>query len=136
MLRSFIHRARQILFWDQARPLELFSGLNLLSWAYLLWAQPELVTRDSYAGFQALGAGIWAFVLLVIAVVQLAPVFWSFARGHDLRFVAMALASGAWLMIASNFITSGVSTTADTNYLLLSFTCMASGVWLAWISRD
>lgn len=136
MLRALIHRARQILFWDQARPLELFSGLNLLSWAYLLWAQPELVTRDSYAGFQALGAPVWAILLLSIAVVQLVPVFWTIPRAQDLRFVAMALASGAWLMIASSFITSGVSTTADTNYLLLSFTCMASGVWLAWISRD
>lgn len=136
MLRSFIYRARQILFWDQARPLELFSGFNLLSWAYLLWSQPELVDRDSYAGFQALGASLWAFLLLCIAVVQLLPVFWAVPRAHDLRFVAMALASGAWLMIASSFITSGVSTTADTNYLLLSFTCMASGVWLAWISWD
>lgn len=133
---AVIMHLRQLLFRDQARLVEVFSALNLLAWAHLLWSRPELVGRDSYAAFQGLGSTVWAFLLFSIAAVQLAPIVWQFRHAANLRFVAMAAASGAWFMIAANFISTGVSTTAGANYLLLSLVCMVSGVWLAWMSRN
>tara|TARA_R110000796_G_scaffold45616_14_gene110318 strand:- start:9494 stop:9913 length:420 start_codon:yes stop_codon:yes gene_type:complete len=133
---GFAGQAHRFLFWDPVRLIELFSGFNLMAWASLFWRQPELLARDTYAAFQGLGALPWAALLLTVALSQLAPVFFRFRHAANLRFVAMAAASGAWLVIASNFISTGVSTTAGANYLLLSCACMVSGAWLGWMSRN
>jgi hypothetical protein len=136
MLVRVFHRIGDFLFADPVRLIELFSALNLLAWARLLVSEPGLLARDSYAGFASLGGPVWATILAVIAISQIAPMVRSFRQSANLRFVAMAGASGAWLVIASNFLLSGVSTTAEANYLLLALICMASGAYLGWKSRS
>lgn len=129
-------RSGNFLFADPVRLIELFSALNLLAWARLLWSSPSVLSRDTYAAFLSLGIGTWISLLVTIAVCQIVPMVWRFRHAANLRFLAMSAASGAWLVIASNFISSDVSTTAEANYLLLSLICMASGAWLGWTSRS
>lgn len=133
---GFVARVQRFLFWDAVRPVELFSAFNFLAWAHVLMEQPELLLRDSYAGFYHLGAQAWSILLLCIALGQFVPAAVAFKHAATLRFIAMSCASGAWFMIAISFISSDVSTTAEANYLLLSFICMASGAWLGWTSRS
>ncbi len=136
MFVNFFRRVGDFLFADPVRLIELFSALNLMGWAWLLAFEPSLLARDSYAGFASLGGPAWAALLASIAISQFAPMIRRFRHAANLRFMAMAAAAGAWLVIASNFLLSGVSTTAEANYLLLSLICMVSGAYLGWTSRS
>lgn len=123
------------LFRDQVRLLELFSAVNLIAWAGLMLARPGLVQRDSYRSFEALDARVWAVVFLGIAIVQLIGLFERLSHTANVRFLGMSLASGAWAVIAANFLNSGVSTTAITNYGMLAVLCALAGVFLGWKSK-
>lgn len=136
MVSAFFHRIAALLFGGPTRLVELYSALNLLAWSRVLVQRPDLLLRDSYAGFTGLGALPWAGILAVIALAQIIPFLRVFRHGTNLRFAAMAAASGAWMVVAVNFISSGVSTTAEASYLLLSLICMASGAYLGWTSQN
>lgn len=134
MLANLLRRTSGFLFADPVRLIELFSALNLLSWAQLLARQPELLMRDSYSGFSHFGALTWAALVALIAGAQIIPVLFRLRHGQTMRFLAMCCAAGVWLVIALSFMSAEVSTTATANYQLLSLICMASGVYLGWNS--
>lgn len=129
---SLPHRLVDFIFKDRLRILELISAFNLLQWAKLLYWSPELVKRDTYIGFSHLGAGFWSTIMLIAALFHLVPMFVRTAHDLRLRMMAFLLSGGVWLTTAANFIQSGINTTADWNYISLSFFCLLSGVYLAW----
>lgn len=131
----FVYRFFEFIFYDQARPLEVLSAVNLLSWAGVFLANPELLARDSYRSFEALDARVWAAIFAATAVAQFIGMIGKFLHAANMRFVGMALASGAWTVVAANFVNSGVSTTANTNYVLLAVLCAMAGAFLGWKSK-
>lgn len=132
MTRDLFLKLGNILFVDPVRPIELLSCLNLLAWANLLFANPDLLERDSYVSFQVFGAITWVCILAFGSAFQVFAAFQPRSRTAVLRIIGIGFASGVWLMIAVNFLASGIETTAHGTYFLLSATCLMGGVYLGW----
>ena len=121
-----------VIFYDEVRLIELFSALNLLAWVKVLYSTPLLFERDTYRTFSGLDQTTWMLIFGLISVWQLAGVFLRWSHGHEVRFLGLALASGAWMSVALSFYVSSISTTAHLNYLLLALACMISGAFVGW----
>ena len=127
-----IRRCVSFCFYDEVRLLEVFSVLNLLAWSELLLAAPTLLQGGAYKGFGHMEAAGWSYCFGGIAFVQIAAMLNRRLYPLEGRFIAMALSSGAWTVIACNFWGTEFSTTANLNYSLLAGACAISGAWLAW----
>lgn len=117
---------------DEVRLLELFSALNLFAWAKFFGANPDILQRDSYRGFGGESATFWMWCFGLISLIQAASLLNDRWHALEGRFLASALAAGAWTVVAWNFWSTGISTTANLNYSLLALACAISGVWLGW----
>lgn len=135
MWRRLRLRPLDHLFADHVRLVELFSALNLAAWAWLLLWHPDVLERDTYVSFRPMGAVIWAAILAAVSLFQLIAILLSRRLRVLLRILAMSAAAGVWFVIGLGFVTSGIVTTADANYLLLSLICMLSGLYLGWTSH-
>lgn len=124
-----------LLFGDRSRLIEVYSALNMIAWAHILWLHPDLVERDTYVGFRSLGASNWSIVMILIASCQLVAIGVQFRFAVGVRIASICAACGVWFVVALNFRSSDVISTADANYLLLSLTCMATGAYIAWTHR-
>ncbi|MGR3484051.1 MAG: hypothetical protein ACU0BF_01790 [Paracoccaceae bacterium] len=126
-----------LLFHDQFRLVELFSGLNLLAWAKVMLTDPAILARNpTYAAFLALSPQVWAAIFVAVATLQLTGAASRHRWTGEHRFVAMGCAAGAWSAITAAFVQGGVSTTATLNYGLLALICIVSGVALGWKSSS
>ena len=132
LLSKVCQRAFKYIFYDEVRLFELFSALNLLAWAKVLIVQPGLLNTEVYRSFSVIEATVWAYCFGVIALAQIAATLIKCWYPVELRFVAMALCSGAWTTVAWNFWQSSISTTANLNYTLLALGCAISGAFLGW----
>lgn len=126
-LRSLV----RFLLHDEVRIFEVFSAVNLLAWAVLLWKHPAIFARPDYAGFDIAPPSVWSAVAWIAGLLQLAAMLLRHAHIARLRFPAMALAAGAWTVIACHFW-SGPLSTASVNYTLIAVGCAVSGVYLGW----
>lgn len=127
-------RLWRFLFFDEVRLLELFSALNLIAWAELLLGSPEIFAGGSgaYRAFAGASAIYYGYGFGAVALLQLLSTFMVTRFAYEVRLIAMSFAAGAWSVVAVNFWTSGVSTTANLNYTLLALACAASGAFLGW----
>lgn len=128
---AIIHLS-EFIFKDRLRILELLSFVNLLNWAFLLLSSPEIVARDTYEGFQALGPQVWAGIMIAAACLHIVPMLLNTNYNLGSRISALVVAGAVWMTIAVTFMTSHITTTADGNYLAMSLLCFASGAFLAW----
>ncbi|WP_224825610.1 hypothetical protein [Cognatishimia sp. MH4019] len=119
-------------FRDEVRLVELFSALNLLAWSNFFATTPDILARDSYAGFGGEEPIFWACCFGIIGAAQVVAMVIRWRHAIEVRFCAFAFAAGAWTVIAWNFWSTGVLTTANLNYSLLAGACAISGSWLAW----
>ncbi|KPU84427.1 hypothetical protein JI58_03915 [Marinosulfonomonas sp. PRT-SC04] len=126
------HWLLRFLFFDEVRLLELFSALNLIAWAKVLFGQPDLFQNPAYQGFHNLDALVWAYLFGATALLQIGAMLIRCWYSLEIRFVAMAFAAGAWAVIALNFWQSALSTTAELNYAILAVACGLSGAFLGW----
>lgn len=119
--------------YDQARPVELLSVLAMSGWAQLLLTSPEILNREGYRGFAALNGASWTVIMAAVAAIQLVVMFKPVGRvWQEMRFGAMAMSSGLWTVIASNFWISGISSTANLTYSSIAFVTALTGVYLGW----
>lgn len=125
-------RILNFLFVDPARPVEVLSACNLVAWSFLLFMQPELLERDTYAGFRNMGATFWVMIMFAVGCCYVATFVSSGGWVSDARIAANIVSGAVWFMVALNFIASNVGTTADINYLIISILCMTSGVFVGW----
>jgi hypothetical protein len=126
------HRLFDFLLYDEARLIEIVSACNLAAWAWAVWYSPSLLQRDSYIAFQSMPHVGWIVIFGVVAALQWFSMLSRHPHRREFRFVAMALAAGCWTAIAANFITNGLSTTANMNYLLLALATAIAGGFLGW----
>lgn len=126
-----IQSAVRFMLHDEVRIFEVFSAVNLLAWAALLWEHPTILTRPGYAAFDTAPPSVWALVALLAGGLQAAAMVLRHAHVARLRFPAMALAAGVWTVIAVHFW-SGPLSTASVNYTLIAVGCAVSGVYLGW----
>lgn len=126
-LRSLV----RFMLHDEVRIFEVFSAVNLLAWAVLLWEYPAILTRPGYAGLDTAPPSIWAVVTWIAGLLQLAAMVLRHAHIARLRFPAMAVAAGVWTVIAIHFW-SGPLSTASVNYTLIAVGCALSGIYLGW----
>lgn len=120
------------LFSDPLRLIEIFSAWNLLAWAFVFWTTPDLLTRDSYATFQSLGAPLWIAIFLLAGLLQATAMILRHRFVNEQRFIAMALAAGCWAAVTVNFWSTGVLTTAGANYFGLTVVTALVGGFLGW----
>lgn len=129
---SLIERAARFVLFDEIRLLELYSALNLLAWAHMMFAVPAAFTGGAYSGFDSLLPFQWALIFTAIAFAQIFATvrlgFWF----YEMRLLTMALASGAWTVVAVNFWRADFATTANWNYTLLALACAISGGFIGW----
>lgn len=135
VINSAFYQLGLLLFGERSRPIELYSALNMIAWTHILWLHPELVEHDTYVGFRSLGASNWSMIMISIAICQIVSIGVQFRFAIGVRIASMCAACGVWFVVALNFRSSGVISTADANYLLLSLTCMATGAYIAWTHR-
>lgn len=123
------------LFPDIARPMEYVALFGLGGWSWFLIVHPEVIGTGSYKGFAALPASAWAILMGLTAFVELlAIVAPKIPRRADLRFIAMALASGFWAVIDFNFFVGGVPSTGTHMYAIFAVQSALTGVWLGCLS--
>lgn len=123
--------ALRFMLHDEVRIFEVFSALNLLAWAWALWRYPEILTQPSYEAFATAEPPVWAFVALLVGVLQVAALVVAHRYAAHMRFPAMALAAGVWTVIAVHFW-SGPPSTGAINYTLLALGAATSGIYLGW----
>ncbi|MDO5631119.1 MAG: hypothetical protein Q4G22_04705 [Paracoccus sp. (in: a-proteobacteria)] len=121
----------RFMLHDEVRIFEVFSALNLLAWAWMLWLHPEILARASYQGFITAAPPVWAVIAFVIGAMQIAAMVLRHHHVARLRFPAMALAAGIWTVIAVHFW-AGPPSTAAVNYTLIALGAAISGVYLGW----
>lgn len=131
-VKTWLRATRDRFFGDPAGLVELISSLCLLAWAEFIWFNPQILVRDSYAGFQILPAQWWVAIMAMVGIGQIAANFAHHRLRHDWRFLAMCFASGLWFAIATTFFASEVSTTAERTYLILAAVTAVAAIWLSW----
>lgn len=122
----------QFLLFDEVRLLELYSALNLLAWAQLMLAIPDAFHSGAYSGFDSMSPGQWAALFSAVAGIQVFATLRMSYWFYELRLLGMALAAGAWTVVAVNFWRAEFATTANWNYTLLALACAISGGFLGW----
>lgn len=129
------HLAAEILYRDQARPIEWLSLLALAGWLQFLLAEPERFQQPRYEAFSALPPAAWALIIAGVILAQLAAL-WPGPRAATIRFVAMALATGMWTVIALSFWSSAETTaiSARTN-TVIAFASFVTAVHLGLMRR-
>lgn len=133
-MKGWLIGVRDRVFGDPASLIELLSSLALLAWAEFLWSNPTILFRDSYAAFQIAPAGFWVLVFATVGGAQVLASIIDHRWRDNVRWLAMAGATGLWLIVAITFIAGGVSTTAERMYLTIAMVTALATVWLAWKS--
>lgn len=133
-VKGWLEGVRDRVFGDPASLIELCSSLALLAWAEFLWSNPTILFRDSYAAFQIAPAGFWVLLFAGVGAAQVAASVIDHRWRDNVRWFAMALASGLWLIVAITFIAGGVSTTAERMYSTIAMVTALATIWLAWKS--
>jgi hypothetical protein len=132
--KGWLAGVRDRFFGDTAGLIELLSSLALLAWAEFFWSHPTIIYRDSYAAFQVAPIELWITVFVLVGLGQVIANLFEHRWRHDLRWVAMACATGLWAIIALTFTLGEVSTTAERMYSLIAMVTAFATVWLAWKS--
>jgi hypothetical protein len=121
-------------FRDPARPVEWLTILALTGWVQFLIQSPEVFTLPRYEAFAAMPPSLWAAIMAGVIVAQLVgmlPV-----RGADrIRFIAMALTTGIWVVIAFSFWSSVSAPIAARTASAIAFAAAMTGVYLGWVSQ-
>jgi hypothetical protein len=124
-------RLVDLFYHDQARPIEWLSfGLLLLNFTVEFATNPAILDRDNYTGFAVIGAEAWVVITALLAGLQLLAIFWHGERALLIRGIALICGLAFWITVTVTFGTSGVSTTATRNYLILSLASFQAWVFV------
>jgi hypothetical protein len=135
-MRHVFDRINAFLFHDQVRLIEILSILCLAGYWQQFSANPEILDRASYDGFQFMTAASWATVTGVGAVLHALVLLIRWRWQDEARIVMMALACGFWVMVTLSFASIGLSSTAIKTYSAIAILCFISGVFLAWTTSS
>jgi hypothetical protein len=125
----------RLLFRDAARPVEFVSMLLLLNWAWFFGSFDDGSKAHSfYLFFTNKPTIFWMAVFLIVSILQAVAISLParMRRVDELRFSVLGISSGLWCVVAVSFFASGMSTTAEWNYTVLSAMCAITGLYVIW----
>ncbi len=114
---------------DLARPMEWLSLLLLAGWLQFIVTQPEVFALPRYEAFSALPPAAWAGIIAVVLVAQLFALKPT-RHAMSIRFVAMALATGIWTIIALTFASSATSPLMAREHGVIALAAFVTAVYL------
>lgn len=121
-------------FRDPARPVEWISILALSGWVQFLIQSPEVFALPRYQAFSSLPPAVWAIVASGVIIAQLVGMLRG-ARADRIRFFAMALATGIWVVIAFSFWSTASAPISARTASAIAFATAMTGVYLGWVSQ-
>lgn len=133
---TLLARAMRLVFRDPVRPLEILFLVALWSWAQFLAREPQLLSLPQYSSLAVLPASFWAVLMCAIGIVQLFAMVRDGPGGVTQRFVAMALSSGIWTVVAIGFWTSPIVAFGAPIYSAFAFLAALAGIWLGGHRRQ
>lgn len=113
---------------DLARPIEWLSLLLLAGWLQFLLTQPDVFQSPRYGAFAGVSPWVWSTVIASILVAQLVALRPS-RHAPTIRFVAMALATGIWTVIALSFWSGSYPILART-HSVIAFAVIVTAIYL------
>ncbi|MEL6503471.1 MAG: hypothetical protein AAFQ10_03350 [Pseudomonadota bacterium] len=135
MMRRVGEYIRDWTFFDYARPVEIISFWAMIGFGWRFYTNPQIVQRDSYTLFEAVGADVFAFLPILLASLGAFAMHVPSERVREpMRVLVNSGSFLFWFSIATAFLAAETPTTAHFTYYALSFGCILSGVYLAWKS--